>query len=45
MLTSGVVLLHNNARPHTASRTRGQQEHSDWEFLTAHLASLICFPT
>jgi transposase len=31
MLTPGVVLLHNNARPHTAPRTREQLEHFNWE--------------
>jgi histone-lysine N-methyltransferase SETMAR len=32
MLTSGVVLLHDNARPHTAARTRALLEHFNWEF-------------
>jgi histone-lysine N-methyltransferase SETMAR len=33
MLTSGVVLLHDNARPHksTATRTRALLEHFNWE--------------
>jgi transposase len=33
MLTSGllVVLLHGNARPHTASDTRAHLEHFHWE--------------
>jgi hypothetical protein len=31
MLISGVVLLHDNARPHTAARTRALQEHFNWE--------------
>jgi hypothetical protein len=31
MLTSGVVLLHDNARPHTAARTRAQLKHFNWE--------------
>jgi transposase len=31
MLTSVVVLLHDNARPHTAARTRALLEHFDWE--------------
>jgi transposase len=31
MLTSGVVLLHDNARPHTAARTRALLEHFNWE--------------
>jgi hypothetical protein len=32
MLTSGVVLLHDNARPHTAARSRALLEHFNWEF-------------
>jgi hypothetical protein len=31
MLTSGVVLLHDNVRPHSAARTRALLEHSNWE--------------
>jgi transposase len=31
MLTSGVVLLHDNARPHTAAHTRALLGHFDWE--------------
>jgi hypothetical protein len=31
MLTSGVVLFHGNARPHTAARTRALLEHINWE--------------
>jgi hypothetical protein len=31
MLTSGVVLLHDNARPHTAARTQALLEHFNWE--------------
>jgi histone-lysine N-methyltransferase SETMAR len=31
MLTSGVVLLHDNAWPHTAARTRALLEHFNWE--------------
>jgi transposase len=31
MLTSGVVLLHDNVRQHTAARTRALLEHFDWE--------------
>jgi transposase len=30
MLTPGVVLLHDNARPHTAARTRALLEHLNW---------------
>jgi hypothetical protein len=31
MLTSGVVLLHDNARPHTAACTRALLEHFNWK--------------
>jgi hypothetical protein len=31
MLTSSVVLLHNNARLHTAVRIRAVLEHFNWE--------------
>jgi histone-lysine N-methyltransferase SETMAR len=31
MLTSSVVLLHGNARLHTAARTRELLEHFNWE--------------
>jgi transposase len=31
MLTSGVVLLHDNTHPHTAARTRALLEHFSWE--------------
>jgi histone-lysine N-methyltransferase SETMAR len=31
MLTSGVILLHDNARPHTAARTRALLEYFNWE--------------
>jgi transposase len=31
MLTYGLVLLHGNARPHTAARTRALLEHLNWE--------------
>jgi transposase len=31
MLTSGVVLLHDNACPHTAARTSALLEHFNWE--------------
>jgi transposase len=31
MLTPGVALLHDNARPHTAARTRALLEHFNWE--------------
>jgi histone-lysine N-methyltransferase SETMAR len=32
MLTSGVVLLHDNARPHTPAHTRAVLENFNWEF-------------
>jgi hypothetical protein len=31
MLIYGVMLLHDNAHPHTTARTRALQEHFDWE--------------
>jgi hypothetical protein len=31
MLTYSIVLLHDNARPHTAARNRVLQEHLNWE--------------
>jgi hypothetical protein len=31
MLTYGVVLLHDNVRPHTAAHTRALLEHFNWE--------------
>jgi hypothetical protein len=31
MLTSGVVLIHDNTGPHTAARTRVMLEHFNWE--------------
>jgi histone-lysine N-methyltransferase SETMAR len=31
MLTSGVVFLHDNARPHTDARPRALLEHFNWE--------------
>jgi histone-lysine N-methyltransferase SETMAR len=31
MLTSGIVDLHDNARPNTAARTRPLLAHFDWE--------------
>jgi hypothetical protein len=30
MLTSGVVLFHDNARPHPVARTRSMLEHLNW---------------
>jgi hypothetical protein len=32
MLTSGLVLLHDNAHPHTAARTQALLEHFNWEW-------------
>jgi histone-lysine N-methyltransferase SETMAR len=48
MLTSGVVLLHDNVRPHTAARTRVLLEHFNWELFDDHpyssdLAPSNCF--
>jgi hypothetical protein len=37
MLTSGVVLLHDNARPHTAAHTETLLKHFKWE-LFDHLS-------
>jgi hypothetical protein len=31
MMTSGVVFFHDNARPHTAARTRALLEFFNWE--------------
>jgi hypothetical protein len=31
MLTPGVVLLHDNMRPHSAARTRALLQHFNWE--------------
>jgi histone-lysine N-methyltransferase SETMAR len=31
MLTSGVLLVHDNARLHTAARSRALLEHFNWE--------------
>jgi hypothetical protein len=31
MLKSGVVVLHDSSRPHTAARTRALLEHFNWE--------------
>jgi transposase len=31
MLTSGLVLLYDNARPHTAARTQAPLEHFNWK--------------
>jgi hypothetical protein len=37
MLTYGVVLLHDNAHPHTAARTRALIEHFNWELFDCRL--------
>jgi hypothetical protein len=39
MLTSAVVLFHDNARPHTAARTRALLEHFNWELFDHPLSS------
>jgi hypothetical protein len=39
MLKSGVVLFHDNARPHTAARTRTLLEHLCWELFHCRLCS------
>jgi hypothetical protein len=36
MLTSGLVLLHDNAYPHTAVRTTALLEHFNWELFDPH---------
>jgi hypothetical protein len=36
MLTSGEMLLHDNALPHTAARTRALLEHFNWELFGRH---------
>jgi hypothetical protein len=48
MLTSGVVLLHDNACPHTVARTRALLEHFNWELfdhLISRRATTTCLPT
>jgi histone-lysine N-methyltransferase SETMAR len=39
MLTSDIVLFHDNTRPHTAARTRALLEHFNWELFDHHLHS------
>jgi histone-lysine N-methyltransferase SETMAR len=39
MLTSGVVLLHDNARPHAAAHTQALLEHFNWELFDHPLHS------
>jgi hypothetical protein len=36
MPASSVVLLHDNARPHTVARTRALLEHFNWELFDHH---------
>jgi transposase len=45
MLTYSVVLLHDNARPHTAARTRALLEHFNWELLDHSPYSLDISPS
>jgi hypothetical protein len=46
MVTYGVVLLYDNALPHTAARTRVLQEHLNWELFdhphSPHTSPNIC---
>jgi hypothetical protein len=50
-LTSGVVLLHEDARPHTAAHNRALMEHFNWELFDHPpyspdlTATTICLPT
>jgi hypothetical protein len=46
-LISGIVLLHDNARQHTAARTRTLLKHFNWELFdrppsSPHLATIDC---
>jgi transposase len=52
MLTYGVVLLHDNSRPHTAARTSALLEHFNWELFDhppyspdLFRATTTCLPT
>jgi hypothetical protein len=52
MLTYGVVVLHDNARPHTAAPTLSLLEHFNWELFDHppngpdHVrATTTCLPT
>jgi hypothetical protein len=45
MLTSGVVLLHDSARPHTAARTRALLEHFNWELFDHSSYSPVLSPS
>ncbi|KAJ4447352.1 hypothetical protein ANN_09358 [Periplaneta americana] len=44
MLTAGVVLLHDNARPHTARRTAAVLTEFGWGCLISHPTVLILLP-
>jgi len=39
MLTKGVVLLHDNARPHTAARTNALMKLFNWDIFDPNLYS------
>jgi hypothetical protein len=41
MLTYGVVLLRDNAHPHTAACTRALLEHFNWELFVYHLFTCL----
>jgi hypothetical protein len=43
LLTSGLVLLHDNALLNTAARTSALLEHFNWSCLTTLLTGLIAF--
>jgi transposase len=45
MLTDGVLLLHDNARPHTAAPTRSLLEHLNWEMFDHPPYSSDLFPS
>jgi hypothetical protein len=44
MLTKGVVLLHDNAHPHTAARTNALIKHFNWEIFDHPSYSLDLAP-
>jgi hypothetical protein len=44
MLTRSVKLLHDNATPHTAGKTRETTENTGWEILEHTLTALISHP-
>jgi histone-lysine N-methyltransferase SETMAR len=45
MLTSDIVPLHDNARPHTAARTRALLEYFNWELFEHPLSSSDLAPS